>query len=93
MYTTKKQIKQTYFNFDAGYYVKVLYIYFYEDGTQEYGMFKTDGFGGIGNQYKDKKNFQVALSKTKKQYGEPVVQDDDELRGYDYVSGWGHKYH
>jgi hypothetical protein len=92
MATTNYITRQQYFSFDAGWYVKVLYVYYYEDGTQEYGMFKTDGYNGIGNQYKDKKNFQVALSKTKKQYGEPVVQDDHEVTGYNYVDGWGRKY-
>lgn len=79
-------------SFDAGWYVKVLHITEYSDGTLGFGSFKTDGSIGYGGTYKDKKNFQVALSKTKKQYGQPVVQEAEGARGYDYVDGWFRKY-
>lgn len=96
MSTTRNYLKtlksQTFLNFDAGWYVKVLYIYEYVDGTIEYGNFKTDGSVGLGNTYKDKKNFSTALSKVKKQYGQPVIQEAKGAEGYTYVDGWFRKY-
>jgi len=88
-----KPIKtQTFFSFDAGWYVKVLHITIYSDDSIDFGSFKTDGSIGSSNTYKDKKNFQVALSKTKKQYGQPVTQEAEGATGYNYVDGWFRKY-
>lgn len=84
MQPTNYLTNQVYHSFKAGWQVRVLFEFTFENGDKEYGSFNCRSIGSRRT-IKDKKNFSVSLSKMKAKYGTCYTQDDGGAFGYNDI--------